>query len=188
MSRFLIVGLGNTGEEYVRTRHNAGFLIADALVGDCEGKFVPGRYADVAEIRYRGRQVTVIKPTTFMNLSGKAVAYWLQAGKVSMENLMVLVDEIALPFGKIRLGAKGSDGGHNGLKSIQELLGTTEYPRLRFGIGNQFSRGHQVDYVLGSWDEQQSAILEARVKLAADAVKAYIFTGLQRSMNEYNNR
>lgn len=188
MTRFLVAGLGNIGEEYADTRHNAGFLIADELVRACNGKFLQDRLASVAEVKYKGRQVIVIKPATYMNLSGKAVVHWMQAEKIVPENLLVLVDEIALPFGKIRLGQKGSDGGHNGLKSVQESLGTHEYPRLRFGIGNEFSRGSQVNFVLGRWDDEEKKTLQQRVMLAADAVRAFVFTGLQRAMNEYNTR
>lgn len=188
MNKFLIAGLGNIGDEYAATRHNVGFLVADEVAGACDAGFTSGRYASVAHAKFKGRQLVIIKPSTFMNLSGKSIAYWLQAENIATENLLVLVDEIALPFGKIRLGPKGSDGGHNGLKSIQETLGTTEYPRLRFGIGKEFSKGHQVDYVLGQWDTDQLSLLEARIKLAADAVKAFAFTGLQRAMNDYNNR
>jgi PTH1 family peptidyl-tRNA hydrolase len=188
MTKFLIAGLGNIGDEYAMTRHNAGFLVADQLAQDCGAKFASGRHAWVAEARHKGRQLVIIKPTTYMNLSGKAVAYWLQAEKIAIENLLVVVDEIALPFGKIRLGPQGSDGGHNGLKSVQEVLGTTAYARLRFGVGNTFSRGGQVDYVLGAWDEEQASQLGARVKLASDAVKAFVFAGLQRAMNEFNTK
>ena len=188
MSKFLIAGLGNIGGEYEMTRHNAGFLVADEVAQACAASFDSDRYASVARGKYKGRQLVIIKPSTFMNLSGKAVAYWLQAEKIPLENLLVLVDELALPFGKIRLGPKGSDGGHNGLKSIQEILGTTSYPRLRFGIGKEFSKGHQVDYVLGKWDDEQMPLLQARIRTAADAVMAFSFTGLQRAMNAYNEK
>ena len=188
MSKFLIAGLGNIGEEYADTRHNIGFNVADALVKEAGGKFTSGRYADVAEIKHKGKTLVVIKPTTYMNLSGKAVNYWLQAEKIPTENLMVIVDEIALPFGKIRIGPKGSDGGHNGLKSIQDTIGTTAYPRLRFGIGNEFGKGQQVDYVLGKWSAEQLATLGERVHLCAEAIRAFVFTGLARCMNEYNKK
>lgn len=141
MSRFLIAALGNIGDEYKNTRHNIGFLIADKLVKELEGTFKSDRLADVAQVKFKGRTLVVIKPTTYMNLSGKAVNYWLQAEKLEPSQLLVLVDELALPFGKIRLGPKGSDGGHNGLKHIQETLGTSVYPRLRFGIGSEFQKG-----------------------------------------------
>lgn len=188
MSKFLIVGLGNIGNEYTETRHNIGFKIADQLALDGAVKFNSDRLADVAEMKYKGKQLILIKPTTFMNLSGKAVNYWMQAEKIELENVMVLVDELALPFGKIRIGPKGSDGGHNGLKSIQETLNTTAYPRLRFGIHNEFSKGSQVNYVLGEWNEEERKILNERIRVAADAVKAFAFIGLSRCMNEYNSK
>lgn len=188
MGKFLIAGLGNIGEEYAGTRHNIGFRIVDELADEAGVKFVSSRYASVAEIRYKGRQLVLIKPTTYMNLSGKAVQYWMQAEKIGTDNLLVLVDELALPFGKIRLGPKGSDGGHNGLKHIQDTLGTVNYPRLRFGIGNEYNKGNQVNYVLGKWGEEEMKTLDERVKVAAEAVKAFAFVGLQRCMNEYNNK
>jgi peptidyl-tRNA hydrolase, PTH1 family len=188
MGKFLIVGLGNIGDEYAETRHNVGFKIADSIVESAGAKFTSSRYADTAEIKHRGKQAIVIKPTTYMNLSGKAVNYWLQAGKIETGNLLVMVDELALPFGKIRIGPKGSDGGHNGLKSIQETLGTTNYPRLRFGINNEFNKGSQVDYVLGEWNAEELTKLNERVKIAADAARAFMFTGLERCMNEFNNK
>lgn len=137
-------------------------------------------------MKYKGQQLFLIKPTTYMNLSGKAVNYWLQAEKIEVKNMLVLVDELALPFGKIRIGPKGSDGGHNGLKHIQETLNSTEYPRLRFGIANTFGKGGQVDYVLGSWNEEELKTLNERITLAADACKAFAFIGLERCMNNYN--
>ena len=188
MSKFLIVGLGNIGEEYAETRHNIGFKIADELAASFSVKFSPDRLADIAEVKYKGKQLIIIKPSTFMNLSGKAVNYWAQSEKIDTENIMVLVDELALPFGKIRIGPKGSDGGHNGLKSIQEVLNTSDYPRLRFGIANEFNKGGQVNYVLGKWDEEELRTLQTRIKIAADAVKAFSFIGLQRCMNEFNNK
>lgn len=188
MSKFLIVGLGNIGEEYAETRHNIGFKIVDYLAAEAGVKFSSGRYADVAEMKHKGKQLILIKPTTYMNLSGKALNYWLQAEKIDLKNVLVLVDELALPFGKIRIGPKGSDGGHNGLKNIQEVLNTTTYPRLRFGIGNQFHKGAQVNYVLGKWSDEELKTLNERIKIAADAVKAFTFIGLERCMNEFNNK
>jgi peptidyl-tRNA hydrolase, PTH1 family len=188
MNKFLIVGLGNIGDEYAETRHNIGFKIVDQLAADAGVKFTPGRYADVAEVKHKGKQIILIKPTTYMNLSGKAVNYWLQSEKISVGNMLVLVDELALPFGKIRIGPKGSDGGHNGLKSIQEVLNTTNYPRLRFGISNEFNKGAQVNYVLGKWSDEELKTLGDRVKICGDAIKAFAFIGLQRCMNEFNNK
>jgi len=188
MSKFLIVGLGNIGEEYAETRHNIGFKIADELASSSSVKFSTERYADVAELKHKGKQLIIIKPSTYMNLSGKAVNYWMQSEKIEIDNIMVLVDELALPFGKIRIGPKGSDGGHNGLKSIQETLNTPNYPRLRFGIANEFSKGGQVNYVLGKWNDEELKTLQERIKIAADAMKAFAFIGLQRCMNEFNNK
>ena len=186
MSKFLIAGLGNIGDEYAGTRHNIGFDVVDHLAKDAGVKFTSGRLADVAEMKYKGKTLILVKPTTYMNLSGKAINYWLQAEKIPVENLMVIVDELALPLGTLRLGPKGSDGGHNGLKNIQEILNTSTYPRLRFGIGNEFGKGYQVNYVLGKWNDEEQKILPERIKLAADAIKAFAFAGLQRSMNDYN--
>lgn len=188
MSKFLIVGLGNIGEEYAETRHNIGFKIADELAASGSAKFSTDRYADVAELKHKGKQLIIIKPSTYMNLSGKAVNYWMQSEKIEVDNIMVLVDELALPFGKIRIGPKGSDGGHNGLKSIQETLGSPNYPRLRFGIANDFGKGQQVNYVLGKWSEEELKTLQDRIKIAADAMKAFAFIGLARCMNEFNNK
>jgi len=188
MSKFLIVGLGNIGDEYAETRHNIGFKILDYLVKEHEIKFSSNRLADIAELKYKGKTLILIKPTTYMNLSGKAVNYWLNAEKISIENSLVLVDELALPFGKIRIGPKGSDGGHNGLKSIQETLNTANYPRLRFGISNEFNKGAQVNYVLGKWNEEELKTLNERIKICADAIKAFTFVGLERCMNEFNKK
>lgn len=188
MSKFLIVGLGNIGEEYADTRHNIGFTILDAMAAEAGLKFKTERYGDVAELKYKGKTLILLKPSTYMNLSGKAVNYWMQAEKIKTEQILVLVDELALPFGKIRLGPKGSDGGHNGLKHIQETLNGTVYPRLRFGISSEFQKGAQVNYVLGKWSEDEKKILTERIKVAADAVKAFAFAGLERSMNQYNTK
>jgi PTH1 family peptidyl-tRNA hydrolase len=188
MSKFLIVGLGNIGEEYANTRHNIGFTIVDHIAAEAGIKFRSDRYADVAEVKHKGKTLVLIKPSTYMNLSGKAVNYWLQSEKISVEHMLVLVDELALPFGKIRIGPKGSDGGHNGLKHIQETLNTSVYPRLRFGISNEFNKGAQVNYVLGKWSEDERKTLTERVQLAADAAKAFAFMGLERCMNQYNNK
>lgn len=188
MSKFLIVGLGNIGSEYAETRHNIGFEVLDYLAKENDLKFKSDRLADVAEMKFKGKTLVLVKPTTYMNLSGKAVNYWLQAEKIPVENCLVIVDELALPFGKIRLGPKGSDGGHNGLKNIQEVLQTTNYPRLRFGIGSEFNKGNQVNYVLGKWNDEERKTLNERIKIAADAVKAFAFIGLARCMNEFNTK
>jgi len=184
--KYLIAGLGNIGEEYAGTRHNIGFAVADALAGDV--KFSQDRHAFVAEIKFKGRIFVIIKPTTYMNLSGKAIQYWMQAEKISLENLLVVTDDIALPFGTIRIKAKGSDGGHNGLKSIQELLGTTEYARLRFGVGNEFSKGRQSDYVLGKWGDDEKKLLPERITKCCEAVKAFGTIGIGLTMTNYNGK
>lgn len=186
MSKFLIVGLGNIGDEYVNTRHNIGFSILDFMAKEAEVKFSTDRLAEVTEIKFKGKTLKLIKPTTYMNLSGKAYNYWLKAEKIEIQNSLVLVDELALPFGKIRIGPKGSDGGHNGLKNIQEILGTTNYPRLRFGISNTFNKGNQSNYVLGKWNEEEQKILQEKLKFCSDAIKAFAFIGLERCMNQFN--
>ena len=186
--KFLIAGLGNIGSEYENTRHNIGFTMANTLVKAAEGKFESSRYADVAEIRLKGKTLVIIKPTTFMNLSGTAIRYYLQHEKIEKNNLLVVVDDLALPFGAIRLRGSGSDAGHNGLHNIQELLGTDEYPRLRFGIGSEFSKGRQVDFVLGKWAPEEEKLLTERVSIACDAIKAFCLAGLPRAMNDFNKR
>ncbi|MBS1645858.1 MAG: aminoacyl-tRNA hydrolase [Bacteroidetes bacterium] len=188
MSKFLIAGLGNIGDEYAETRHNIGFKIVDELALQAGTLFRNDRLASVAEIKYKGRQLILIKPTTYMNLSGKAINYWLQTEKITIENLLVLVDELAFPFGQIKIHPKGSDGGHNGLKDIQATLNTQQYARLRFGISNAFSKGKQVDYVLGKWTDEERKTLDARIQLAADAVKSFSFAGLPLTMNTYNTK
>ncbi|MDZ4750938.1 MAG: aminoacyl-tRNA hydrolase [Flavobacteriales bacterium] len=184
--KFLIVGLGNPGSEYEETRHNIGFKILDALAGASNVLFTPDRYASRTEMRHKGRTFVMIKPSTFMNLSGNAVRYWMQKEGVSIENVLVLTDDLALPFGKIRIRAKGSDGGHNGLSHIQQILNSTEYARMRFGIGSEFSKGHQVNYVLGEWSEEERKTLAERIKMASDAIISFGMMGLSKTMSEYN--
>ncbi|MGZ3883250.1 MAG: aminoacyl-tRNA hydrolase [Bacteroidia bacterium] len=188
MSKFLIVGLGNIGEEYAGTRHNIGFEVLDHMAAEAKLKFTAGRYADVAELKFKGKLLVLIKPTTYMNLSGKALNFWMQSEKIPLENVMVIVDDLALPFGKIRIGPKGGDGGHNGLKHIQETLNTTNYARMRFGISHEFGKGHQVNYVLGKWNEEELKTLNERISIASDAIKAFAFAGLQNCMNNYNTK
>ncbi len=186
--KYLIVGLGNIGTEYAATRHNVGFKILDALAEASNIVFSIHRYGSVAEMRYKGHTFILLKPSTYMNLSGKAVSYWMQVEKIPLENLFIIVDDIALPFGTIRIRAKGSDGGHNGLKNIAELLGTNAYARLRFGIGNDFPPGMQIDYVLSEWTDEESATLSERISVATEAIKAFGTVGLERAMNQFNNR
>jgi PTH1 family peptidyl-tRNA hydrolase len=184
--KFLIAGLGNIGDEYRDTRHNIGFLILDELAARLEVKFDTGRHAFVAEGKYKGKSLLLVKPTTYMNLSGKAVSYWLQDSKTPMENLLVVTDDLALPYGKIRIKGKGSDGGHNGLKHINETFGHTNYARLRFGIGDNFSKGRQVDYVLSPWNTEEQKDLKQRIDQAAEAVLSFAGIGLERTMNIFN--
>ncbi|MGN0006597.1 MAG: aminoacyl-tRNA hydrolase [Alistipes sp.] len=186
--KYLVVGLGNIGAEYAETRHNIGFKVLDALAEASNISFIAGRYGSTAELRYRGRSVTLLKPSTYMNLSGKAVRYWLDTLKVERANMLVVVDDIALPFGELRMRPKGSAGGHNGLKNIAEILGTEDYPRLRFGVGGDFARGHQVDYVLGEWTDEERAKLPERLKLCSDAVLSFVAIGTERTMNAFNNK
>lgn len=195
MKKFLIAGLGNIGSDYENTRHNIGFKIADALALSClkeeEKKnkiFSDGRLATVAHVKFKGKQITVIKPTIYMNLSGKAVNYWLTHEKIELENLLVVTDDIALPFGKIRIKKKGSDGGHNGLTSIIETLATEEFPRLRFGIGGEFARGKQVDYVLGKWSVEEEKILDEKISAAVEAIKSFMTMGIEKTMTGFNKK
>lgn len=185
MSKFLIAGLGNIGAEYAGTRHNIGFDILDFFVGE-KAPFKSDRYASVSEMSLKGKKMVLIKPSTYMNLSGKAVRYWMQAENIPIENLLVIYDDIALPEGVIRMRNRGSAGGHNGIENIIEVLGGDTFPRLRFGIGNDFPRGFQVDYVLGRWTTEQQKILKDRIPKAAEAIQSFILEGAARAMNKYN--
>ncbi|MEG1622323.1 MAG: aminoacyl-tRNA hydrolase [Alistipes sp.] len=186
--KYLIVGLGNIGAEYAGTRHNAGFEVLDALAGASNISFTTDRYGAVAELKHKGNTLVLLKPSTFMNLSGKAVRYWLDMAKVPLENLLVVVDDIALPFGTFRMRPKGSDGGHNGLKNITELLGHENYTRIRFGIGGDFAHGQQVDYVLGHWTAEEQVILQERLKIFGEAILSFAAIGTERTMNLFNKR
>ena len=186
--KYLVAGLGNIGAEYAETRHNIGFKVLDALAAASDTSFVSGRYGATATLRHRGRTITLLKPSTYMNLSGKAVRYWLDTLKIERTNLLVVVDDIALPFGELRLRPRGSAGGHNGLKNIAELLGTDDYARLRFGIGGDFCRGHQVDYVLGEWTADESAALPERLKVFGQAVLSFAAVGAEQTMNSFNKK
>lgn len=186
--KYLIVGLGNIGPEYECTRHNAGFMIADALADSCGATFTTERYGDIAHMRVKNAQLTVLKPSTYMNLSGNAVRYWKEKEGIELENILVLVDDCALPFGAIRIKASGSDAGHNGLKNIAQMLGTQSYARLRFGIGNDFPRGGQIDYVLGQFSDEECQELGQRIPIAVDAIKTFCLAGIQRTMCDYNNK
>jgi PTH1 family peptidyl-tRNA hydrolase len=186
--KFLIVGLGNIGSEYAETRHNIGFKVLDALAGASNLFFKTERYGDVCELKHKGRTFILLKPSTYMNLSGNAVRYWMQQEKVSLENVLVITDDLALPYGKLRMRGQGSDGGHNGLKHIQEILQTNQYARLRFGISAEFSKGHQVDYVLGTWSEEEKQTLGINIDRASKAVLSFGLIGLARTMNEFNTK
>lgn len=184
--KYLIVGLGNIGPEYAFTRHNVGFMILDRLAAQEGFSFKMDRLAYYAEFKHKGKQIYFIKPTTFMNLSGKAVNYWLQALKIPVENMLILTDDIALPFGKLRLKPKGSHGGHNGLRNIEETLGNQNYARLRFGVGDAFNKGRQIDYVLGKFSEDEMAQLLERLDRSGDICKSFCLQGLEKTMNFFN--
>jgi PTH1 family peptidyl-tRNA hydrolase len=188
MKKFLIVGLGNIGSEYANTRHNIGFKIVDFIANQEGVSFQNQKLGDVAELKIKGRTILLLKPNTYMNLSGKAVNYWLEKEKIEKENLLVITDDLNLAFGTIRIKTKGSDGGHNGLKNIQLLLNSTEYPRFRFGISDAFKKGKQVDYVLGEWDDTEKEQLKERLALSAEIVKSFALAGLNNTMNLYNGK
>lgn len=186
--KYLLVGLGNIGSEYAGTRHNIGFRILDAFAEASNISFTTERYGDIGRGRVKNAQVVLLKPSTYMNLSGNAVRYWLQQENIDIHNMIVAVDDIALPFGTIRIRPGGSDAGHNGLKNIAEMVGTQQFARLRFGIGNDFPRGCQIDYVLGHFPPEQLAEMDIHVKEAVEALKAFCLQGLDRCMNLYNKR
>ena len=186
--KFLIAGLGNIGAEYANTRHNIGFTVLDAFAEASNFTFQSDRLGSVAYAKHKGRTLVLIKPSTYMNLSGKAINYWLQQEKISIENLLVITDDIALPFGTVRIRSKGGDGGHNGLTSIIETLGTQEFARVRFGIGSDFAKGYQSDYVLGEWSDEQKKLLPERIKKSIEVIKSFATIGLQNTMNQYNKK
>ncbi len=186
--KFLIVGLGNPGPEYAETRHNIGFKVLDTLAAVSNAVFTSGRYGDTCTVRHRGHILVLMKPQTYMNLSGKAVRYWMQQEKVSVENVMVVVDDIALPFGKLRIRAKGSDGGHNGLHDIIYTLEADNFPRIRFGIGGDFPRGLQADYVLSQWTGEEKKELSEKIDTAVKAIQSFVSVGIERTMNTFNTK
>jgi PTH1 family peptidyl-tRNA hydrolase len=197
MKKFLIAGLGNPGEEYAFTRHNIGFLIADALAVNLQKEDPPlsasrlfhsGKLAWHAEMKYRGKTVVIIKPSTFMNLSGKAVSFWMQHENIEKENVLVVADDLALPFGTLRLKKKGGAGGHNGLTDIIATLQSEEYPRLRFGIGSNFAKGRQSEHVLGAWEKEETALLGERIDKAVSLIKSFLAIGVDRAMSDFNNK
>jgi len=186
--KYLIAGLGNVGEEYANTRHNIGFVVLDALAQSLQSTFRVERYAYVSESKFKGRNLILIKPSTYMNLSGKAFRYWMQAAKTPLENTLVVTDDIDLNPGAIRIKAHGSGGSHNGMNHIIETLGTTEFPRLRVGIGSDFARGFQVEHVLGRWTKQEEKLMSERIPLIVDAIKSFVTSGIDTAMNFYNNK
>ena len=186
--KYLIVGLGNIGSEYQNTRHNIGFKILDAFAEASNIFFEENRYGSTANCRLKNQQLVLLKPSTYMNLSGHAVRYWMQKENIPEENLLIVVDDLSLPFGSLRLRGKGSAGGHNGLKNISELLGNENYARLRFGIDNEFQKGGQIDYVLGEWTPEEKNQMEERITTCCEIIKSFCLAGLQRTMNQYNQK
>lgn len=186
--KYLIVGLGNPGIEYNNTRHNVGFKTLDTFSEVSNVVFNKAKLAERAVIKFKGRTLVLIKPSTFMNLSGKAVNYWMKKENISLDNILIITDDLALPFGKLRLKPKGSAGGHNGLKDIQAILNTNEYARLRFGIGDEFSKGKQIDFVLGKWAEDEKDLLEEKINLSIEIIQSFCTIGVQGTMNEFNSK
>jgi len=188
MKKYLIVGLGNIGSEYQDTRHNIGFKILNQLAKDKKTNFETAKLGSIATFNHKGRKLILLKPSTFMNLSGKAVNYWMQKEHISPENLLIITDDLNLNFGNIRLKAKGSDGGHNGLKDIQKVLNTTKYPRFRFGIGDEFSKGRQINYVLGKWSNEENEKLKERLETAGQLILSFTTAGIANTMNQFNGK
>jgi PTH1 family peptidyl-tRNA hydrolase len=184
--KYLIVGLGNIGEEYANTRHNIGFTVLDAMAVASNSFFTDKRYGAICRIRHKGRDLILLKPSTYMNLSGNAVNYWLKKENIPLENMLVIVDDIALPTGSLRMRPKGSDGGHNGLAHISNVLATNEYPRIRIGIGNSFRKGEQVDFVLGKWTSDEMKYMQGRVSTVIEMIKSFTFAGLELTMTAFN--
>ncbi|HNQ68680.1 MAG TPA: aminoacyl-tRNA hydrolase [Bacteroidales bacterium] len=186
--KYLIVGLGNPGEDYKNSRHNVGYTVLDSLAKKFGTAFSDKRYAYVTEVKVRGKILILVKPTTYMNLSGNAVNYYLRKEKMPLENMMIVVDDLALPLGTIRIKTKGGSGGHNGLQHIEDTLASNDYIRMRVGIGSEYNRGHQVDYVLGDWKTEEMKNLSDKIELAVDAILSFPHIGIERTMNLYNNK
>ena len=186
--KFLVVGLGNIGNEYAHTRHNIGFDVVNAFVQKHGGSFTSARLAFMAEVKWKGKKIICICPTTFMNLSGNAVKYWMDKEKIAIENIFVIVDDVALPLDKLRIRPGGSDAGHNGLKSIHESLGSNNYPRLRFGIGNDYPKGMQADFVLGKWRKDEEPLVKLKIDKSVEAIESFAFAGIATAMNTVNNQ
>jgi len=188
MKKFLIVGLGNIGEEYVNTRHNIGFKIVNAFVKENDSSFSTEKLGDIAKLKIKGKTVIVLKPNTYMNLSGKAIMYWMQQENIQVENLLVITDDLNIDFGKLRMKPKGSSGGHNGLKDIQAKFNTGAYPRFRFGVGSQYRKGRQVDFVLGKWSKEEESEMIERIPTCVKAITSFINAGMANTMNEFNGK
>lgn len=186
--KFLIAGLGNIGDEYAHTRHNIGFDVVNAFVQKHKGEFRVGRLAYVAEIKWKGKLFVCICPSTYMNLSGKAVRYWMDKEKIAIENILVIVDDLALPLNKLRVRPTGSPAGHNGLKSIQEVLGSADYAKLRFGIGNDFAKGYQSDFVLGKWSKEETPMVKLKIEKSVETIETFATQGISTAMNQINNQ
>ena len=186
MKKFLIVGLGNKGQKYDGTRHNIGFMVLDALANSEDFSFEDAKLGAIANFKYKGKSILCVKPSTYMNLSGKAVRYWMEKEKIALENILIITDDINIPYGTIRAKTKGSDGGHNGLKDIQNTLNTTKYNRFRFGVGADFGKGKQVDYVLGEWNSEETDAMPERLKKSEELIKSFVFRGIQNTMNTFN--
>ncbi len=186
--KYLITGLGNIGDEYANTRHNIGFIVLDALALKLKANFISGRHGAVAQVKYKGKSLILLKPSTYMNLSGKAIKYWLHQEEIPIENSLVVVDDLDLPTGALRMKSKGGDGGHNGLNNIIMTLGNEDFCRLRIGVGNDFAKGYQVDYVLGKWTREEEKIMLERIPLAVDAVLCFVFEGVNTAMNKFNKK
>lgn len=186
--KFLIVGLGNPGNEYAHTRHNIGFDVVNAFVQKHKGSFRVERLAYVADVKWKGKTFVCVCPTTYMNLSGKAVKYWMDKEKISLEQVLVVVDDLALPLSKLRVKPSGSDAGHNGLKSLQEVLGTKDYPKLRFGIGNDYPKGQQADFVLGKWRKEEELLVKLKIEKGLEVIETFASQGITTAMNQVNNK
>lgn len=186
--KYLITGLGNIGAEYADTRHNIGFMMIDAFAKKQEAAWQSGRYGDIAHTRVKNAEMTLLKPSTYMNLSGQAVRYWAQKENIPQKNILIIVDDLSLPVGKIRMRGNGSAGGHNGLKSIEECLGSASYARIKFGIGNDFPRGTQIDFVLGQFSDEDKTIIGERADYVGEMIKSFCLQGLDRTMNQYNKK
>ena len=188
MKKFLIVGLGNIGSDYEETRHNIGFKVLDFLAEEESFSFESAKLGAIGSFKHKGKSVLCLKPSTYMNLSGKAVKYWMEKENIPLDNVLIITDDINLPFGTLRVKTKGSDGGHNGLKDVQNVLQTSQYNRFRFGVGSDFGKGRQVDYVLGKWNEEENKALPERMKVSSELIRSFVFAGVKNTMNQYNGK